>query len=249
MAFTSIGSLGSAASVSADQTSIVLTTSAACEVGHLALFFLACDNAQGLDIDEGAVASVADSGGNTWSKLIEFPNGQGLAQAGAVISLWYTIATAQINNGGTITATFSNAASRDAVACSAWEYSLGTSAIALAGSTSLAIDAGDIGQPITLSGLASAAYLWIRAQAIEASGNNLGTQTSGWTKITASTASTGVVATSMVLDGEFKISTGTSETSDPSGSAVRDSAAVLIALAEYTPAAGGNPNLLLMDCG
>ncbi len=240
MAWGIVGSLGTATSTSANQSSLVLTTSATLEVGNVGIINVSCDNHQTTDGDEVAVTSVVDSAGNTWTKFLEYCNGQGTAQAGATTSIWRTIATSQLNSGGTITANFSNAASRDACSATADEFTIASgSTLSLDSSTTLSIDAAASGSALTLSGLTSRERLWYRGQASEMNTDPQGTVTSGWTASTLANANTGTGATSMCASGEFIIATAAGVTSDPSINSSRDCAAVLLAIREIVLAPAG----------
>src|SRR5678815_381854 len=99
MAFGIGSAAGTANSTVNDQASLALTTTGLISVGELAVLSVAVDNNQGADIDEGAVSSVTDTGGNLWVKALELANGQGGAQLGSVCSVWYSVITVQLNIG------------------------------------------------------------------------------------------------------------------------------------------------------
>lgn len=76
MAFASVGTLGTGLSSGNNQTSLVLTTSAAAEAGNLVVLCVAVDNNQTTDGDSTAVSGITDSaGGNTWTRAKGFANG------------------------------------------------------------------------------------------------------------------------------------------------------------------------------
>src|SRR3990172_7887890 len=94
MAFASVGTLGSAQDKTAG-TTIQMTTSAAAEAGNLVIVVVARD-------EGGLISSISDSaGGNTWKNAADVENA-----AGSAASIWYSVLTNQIANGGTITANF-----------------------------------------------------------------------------------------------------------------------------------------------
>lgn len=247
MAIASVGSLGSVGDTSAG-TSIALTTSATAEAGNLVVVAVGKDNTATADSQTSEVSSITDSaGGNSWAKLGEYCNGEGAAAAGAVVSLWASILTNQIASGGTITANFSDSPASSAI--SAWEFTIGT------GSTisvdSLQVLANDLADPgsMSISGLSSVERLYVRATAVE---RNTGTWTvtSSYTAMAIGLANTGTAATSMEVGGEFRILTGTGDTSDPTWAGA-DNASVYVAVLETAaPPPGGAANLLmLMGCG
>lgn len=236
MAFASIGTLGTGANTTAN-TTLVLTTSAAAEAGNLVVLVIGKDNASTVDAETSEITGIADSaGGNTWVKYGEYCNGQGAANAGATVSVWTCIVTNTISSGGTITATLSD--TRTVKAMTAWEFSVGAgSTVSLAGTLQvLANDALDPGS-MSISGLTSKEYLFVRGVSHEGSVGLL-TATTSYTKFTDILGATGTAASSMASLGEFIILTGTGSTSDPTVSA-RDSASVFLAL-EEVPAATAN---------
>lgn len=239
MAIASVGTLGSVQSKTANQASLVLTTSATLEAANVGVILIAVDNNAAVDGDEGAVTGVVDSAGNTWSKLGEFTNAQTGAQLGATISVWMVKATTQLTSGGTITASFNNTASRDASAATAWEYTVGANkTLGVEGTNAtLANDAADPGSMNVTT--ANISCLRIRASA----GENNNT-TTNWTKTAAFTSNFdangttgGGAATNMQVRGEWLISTSTGQASDPT-QASADWASIYIALKEvavFTP--------------
>lgn len=235
MAWGSVGSLGTVGSATVNQTSLVLTTTATLEAGNVGVLIISVDNNQTTDGDEGAVSGVQDSAGNIWSKGREYTNGQGGAQAGVTVSLWFVKATTQLTSGGTITASFTNSASRDASAASAWEFTVSAGAtVSVDGGADLAEDA--ISNPGSLDvTTANAERLRIRAVAEENNGATM-TATAGWTKFTDERSTGGGASnTKVAIHGEFQIVTGTNAASDPSGLAANaDLASVYVALKAVT---------------
>lgn len=114
--------IGAGGSKTVDQSSVALTTTADALAGDLVVLVVGVDNNAAGGGDEGAVSSITDSaGGNTWLKLKEHsPNLS--AQAGTVCSVWYSILANTISSGGSITANFTNASSRDASAILATKW-------------------------------------------------------------------------------------------------------------------------------
>lgn len=244
MAFTSVGSLGTVNSITADQSTLVLTTSATLEKGNFGIVLIAVDNNQTTDGDEGAVSGVVDSVGNTWTKGAEFTNGQGGANAGATVSLWWCIPGTQLTSGGTVTATFTNVTARDKSAASAWEFTIGAGvSVAIEGTPgTLANDGADVGSlNVTTSNIAC---LRVRAIGHEGDTGTISVNTSGWTTITVSHAVGGTASSSMTVVGEFHISTGTGDASDPTLSdTTRDNASVYVAFKETNNPFVKTPNI------
>lgn len=185
--WNSVGTLGSKNSETANQASLVLNPTAQLDTDNTGACLIAVDNNQTTDGDEAAVSSVTDSGSNTWIKAREFTNGQGTAQTGATVSLWYTKVTGNVAaSSGNITANFSNSTSRDAAAISCWEFSNTISGytISVAGGSDLANDAADPGA-ITLGSLASVEYLWLHGLAGEGTNSDAYTWDADYTQFTA----------------------------------------------------------------
>ena len=246
--WSSVGSLGSASSKSANQASLVLNTNAVLEAGKVAVVLIAVDNAQTTDGDENAVTGITDTAGNQYFKAREFTNGQGAGQGGACVSVWYTKATAQLNAGQQITATFSNNTLRDASAISAWKFALALDGVvSVENSAILANDGADPGS-LDLT-VAFGEYLWVRAQAHERPQSDTFTKTVAYQGTFDKNGTTGGgAATNMTVAGEFDIVIGTSNPSNPAWSNAADEASALVAF-KLTPSASPSviDNVALSD--
>lgn len=228
--FASVGTVGTATEASSDN-SITLTTSAV-PVGNLLVLAIAVDNNGTTDADHGEITGVTDSGGNVWTKAREYTNGQGAANAGATISVWFAKVTTALGSGDAITVALST--SKTAKAISAWEFSLSGSAstVSVESGTEEASDNADAGS-LAISGLAPRNYLFLRAIAIEAGSANISAATANFTQITQD-GNGGGAASGMAVVGEFRILNGTGATSNPTlADTGRDNASVFVAL-KYT---------------
>lgn len=238
MSWASVGNLGSLGVKAADQASLVLTTIAAIQVDNVGVIMIGVDNFQTTDGDEGAVTGVVDSAGNTWTKALEFTNGQGAAQAGITCSVWYVKAGIELPLGGTITASFSNPTSRDASCVRAWEFTIGAGNVVTVEATgTLANDGADPGSlDVTTP---NAEFLRLRVTALEIDSGAAVTATVGWTNMvsTGSRTSGGVSDTNVKISSEYKISTETSSASNPTVD-VADCASCYVAFKEAAPAGG-----------
>lgn len=228
MAFASVATLGSSQEKTSD-TSLVLTTSATLQVGNLAVLAIALDNFAGADGDNGEIASVVDSAGNTWVEVIEHTNSQGSAAAGATVALWYTIATSELASGGTITITLGNAVT--AKAASAWEFTTAAASLSIGGSTQVLNDGADPAA-ISLASLPSREYLWVHALAEEVPNTAGYTEDADYTSMTADGTTGGSGPTNMRIRAGFRIMTGTGDTVDVGGGGSSDSVQVFAALYE-----------------
>lgn len=233
MAFSLKGAGGSANSATANQASTTLTTATTNgAAGDLAVLRIAVDNNQTTDGDESAVTSVSWTAG-TWVKAAEFTNGQGSAQAGATCSVWYCNLNAAFNTGGTITINFANAASRDASACALEYFTMAAGKKASVEATNtLAADGAAAGSlDATTSNIAC---LRIRAIASESSTATALTKTAAFTAVLGQNLTTGGgSASNMGVRGEYLISTGTGQASNPTaGAGSVDHASVYVAFKE-----------------
>ena len=217
MAITDKGSLGATGSSANNQATLVLTTALTIAVGELAVIVVAVDNLGTADGDNGEVTSVTNSGtAATWIKAKQFSNAQGAAQAGACVSIWYAIPTVEIASGATITITFSNATTSDAsgVTGRVFQTSLSNGWFFDASLTNtLANDAADPASlDVTTPNLH---YVRIRGIAAEVGNNTNLTPTTNFTAwANGNSATTGTTA-EMCARAEHRISTATSDASNP----------------------------------
>ncbi|MBI4085513.1 MAG: hypothetical protein HY432_03360, partial [Candidatus Liptonbacteria bacterium] len=173
------------------------------------------------------------AGGNTWTKGGEYTNGQGGAAAGATVSVWYSVITNTIPSGGTITATLGSAVV--AKAMTAWEFDIdaGNTISVVAGTLqTLAVDGTQPGS-MTISGLTSGEYLFVRGIGRESGGSSAFTPTASYTALTQAESATNGIG-GIRAGGEFRIVTATGETSNP-GWDNRDMASVFFALRTEAP--------------
>ena len=231
MAITSGGTIGSVQDKTAG-TSFALTTSAQLAAGQIGIIAVAKDNTATSDGNTSEVTSITDGSSNSYVLLREFCNAQSGSNAGATISLWRTRARTTLASGGTITINL--AASKTAKAASIWAFNVGTNmTLQLIGTgQDLANDGADPGS-MTISGLASQEYLFVRAIAGESDNTNDLVGTLLYTTITPNQTSGNPVASNMGVRGEFHVLTGTGDTSDPLWTSFSgDAASVYVALVE-----------------
>lgn len=237
MAFSLKGSGGTVNSAAANQSSVVLTTATTAGAsGDLAVIRYALDNAQTTDGDEGAVTGIVDSAGNLWVKAVEFTNGQGGTQAGAVCGIWYSNVTAPLPTGSTITLSLTNNTLRDASAVGLEYFTKAAGTVAAIEGTpgTLAADGAAAGSlDVTTSNIAC---LRIRAIASESSTATALTKTAAFTAVLGQDLTTGGSSTSnQGIRGEYLISTATGQASNPTaGAGSVDHASVYVAFREDT---------------
>jgi hypothetical protein len=210
-------------------TSISTGINATVEVGNLAVCVVASDNIGTSGADNNDHTTVEDTfGGNTWTQAREFTNAAA-AGAGATVSVWWSVVATQLTlGGGTLTANFSGSPSASNIVC--WEFTKGTGTVTLAtGGQDEQVDGGDAGS-MTISGLTSREYLFVRGIAVEADRPGFSANTASYTAIIGIGTTGGGGASNMQALGEFIIATATGHTSDPTVGASADNASVFVAL-------------------
>lgn len=227
MTIASVGTLGTVNDTSAG-TTVVLTTSAAAEAGHLVVIVVAKDNLGTTKGQTSEITGITDSaGGNTWTLAGEYCNSPtGAANDGVTCSVWFSVLTNQINSGGTITATMSSSTTNSGI--TAWEYTIGAGNTVMRAGT-IVTDGRE--NNATLAALTcapglSAEYLYVRGIGIE--GTVSFTVASGFTQFTDSNGA-------ITALGEFVIETSSSRACAASSiSNLRDHANVFFALKEVS---------------
>lgn len=235
MAFASVGNIGRNNSTTAGLT-LTVTAAAQLDAGNLGILAIAVDNQSTTDGNTSEISTVVDTALNTWTKLREFCNSQGASNAGATVSVWYTIADANLPiTTGVVTITLAN--SKTSKAATIREFTIGAgNTISLAGQTDLATDGAANPGSMTISGLSNQEYLFFRGIAGEINAQIVVTPTTGFAAIQRSEADTGTGGTSVTADGEWRILTDTSSTSNPTGTTSADHASTFLAIQEVVPA-------------
>lgn len=248
MAFAEIAGGAATQSALANQTlTPVRSYTESYPVGTLMLIFIACDNNQTTDGDEVAItnSTLVDFPGNVFTKAKAFTNGQGTAQAGATVELWWCVTTVAINALDAIPqGTFSNSASRDACVIGYKGFSIGAGkTVAIEGTpATLANDAADPGSLNVTT--ANIECLRVRCIAAETNSSTALTVSPGWTALPSNQTASGGATANIAFRGEFFISTATSGASDPTFTAV-DSASVYVAFKEVATSPIPDRNLVI----
>lgn len=227
---------GVAVSKVADQASITSAVVAGGNMvaGSVTIITVVVDNHATVDGDEGAVVSVTDTKGNTYFKAAEFANGNGAAQTGVTVSVWFSLLTTTLVLGAdTCTATFSNSSSRDASCITNRNFTITAgNRVSVSQVQTVADDATDPSAQ-TIAGLISNEYLFYHMLGAEAPTTDTYTLTAGYTDATNIGTSGGAADSNVQLRGEFRILTGTGDTVNiASVTADRDYAQVYIAFLE-----------------
>lgn len=221
------------------QTTVSATTNFAISAGQLIVILVATDNVDTTDL-ESSRHSTCTVNGEGATKAIEFTNGQGSADAGATISVWYLVAGSNMAAASAVVGTLSEGKDAKAITLYAFDWNTAYS-ISVDGTATLANDAADPGS-LTGTGTLNVPHLWIRGIALEESNTTVGvmTPTSGWTNIPGIGTTGGAAATNMSVRGEFKIATGTGSGASNPTAVAADCASVVVGLAASLPDGAGS---------
>lgn len=214
------------------------------EAGNVAFVACAGDNVTTSDGNSNDHLIVSDSAGsNTWIKAYEFTEGTGGAAGGATISLHYSKLTTQLTSGSsTITCNYGSSLVDRAIHL-VQEFTIGAgSVVSIAGTPQGgASNGGDAGN-LTISGLTSGEYLFVRAIATESNAaTSISTHTTGYSPPddpadACNNTATGGEATDMGACSEWRIFTGTGDSSNPTlVDTTNDNASVYVAFKEAAP--------------
>jgi hypothetical protein len=232
---TIASAIASGTSTSSSSSLATGVMGAAVAAGNVVFVMVAKDNVSTTDGNTNEVTSVTDTKGNTYTKALEFCNGQAAAAGGATIALYYSKLTTGLTTSDTVTANFSSAIVAKVVYAQGFSMTSTTSTVAIDKTATQADDATDPSS-MALSGLTSGInYICIRCVAAETNVTTW-TLTSGFGTM-SNTGTTGGSATSnMRAAGEYLFGSSlTSATSNPTLSAV-DCASIFVAFKEV-PAA------------
>jgi len=203
--------------------------------GNVVFLWFAGDNTATVDGNDGLLSSVTDSGSNVWVVDRCFTNSQAAAAAGATGCIAHSKLTTTLTTAtGQITANFASITAKGFVT-KQFTITAGNVVSVVGTPGDLANDAADPGA-ITVGSLASAEHLWVRVSALERPTGGTWTITTGFTTSTCNGTTGNPAASNMDACGEFIVATATTETSDPTGTAV-DSASTFIAFNEAVPSA------------
>lgn len=220
------------------------------EVGNVMLCVFGIDNTGTADGTSSEIASVTDSSSNTYNFLAAFRNGQGAAAAGAQVEAWYSILGTLLSSGSsTITLTTANTITDKVMQCI--EFTIGAgNIITIEGAIQTgASDNADAGS-LTISGIVSLEYLFLRGIAPESNAATSMTATASYTLYPGAgclNTLTGGEASDMGSCGEWRILTATGDTSDPTlVGTTNDNASIYMALKEAAPPATA-PQVIVID--
>ncbi|MGQ0565590.1 MAG: hypothetical protein ACT4OK_11035 [Gemmobacter sp.] len=178
-------------------------------------------------------------GTGSWTKVAEYTNGEGAAGAGVTTSLWIFDASGSVPTGTTITINLAEAVVDKCCSGHVFARDSDKKLRIVAGSSPQfsEVDAATGFGSSTISGLTSKQYLFIRALGKEANSTGNITPTSSYGTFGAQRSRND--ASAVLVRGERRVVTTTSQTSNPSMSVTGDTAGIFVAIEEYVPT--GNP--------
>lgn len=237
--FASRGSMGTGTSKVDGTTVAISSTAQTANATDLVVVIIASDNVDTTDVETTHWSCVDSTGGNTYTRIGEYVNGEAAANAGVQVSLFYSRLATQLASGGSITCTTDSTTVAKQIR--GWRFTTGNTVSVQTSATPANADQASP-PSMAISSLTEQQYLFFRAGAIE-SDNSVGTYstTSGFTSIPRSGTSGGGEQSNVSTYGEFIITTATGATSDPnfSGGTSRDNSNWFVALKEDAAAGGG----------
>lgn len=231
MAWTDGGQIVGGASTANNQANLTVATTAAVNTGEVAIVMVCVDNITTGSGDTGEVSGVT-IGGVAMTKILQNTRDGGAAQAGSTVSLWilHNLGS-NIASGSNVVATFTNNTTSDASAMTGRKFTVASgktySIDGTNSSTSATTNPGSL--DVTTD---NSSHLRVRAIGCEFDTTQALTVTASWTAFTeAGSAATGTT-TEQVIEGEFRIVTGTNGASAPTLGSACDNASVYAALSE-----------------
>jgi len=231
MAFTAVGAYGTGQVKTAGAVVELFQPNLTLAVGNLLVVTIANDNTQTTDGASTSVTSVVGSHSGTFTKAAEITNGAGAAAAGVACSIWYKRITTAVNPfDDTITITCAAGVVAKAAGCYIFNSDQAQISVAQVLTSVNDTDPGTM----TISGLTSRSYLFIRADATER--GNYGYLTStNYTAFMQNTTNEPGDATDVSIGAEYRIFTGTGDTTDPV-TGTPESASVYVAFTDASAA-------------
>lgn len=211
MAWTAVGSYGTDQNKTAGTGMSLFQPGSSIAAGSVIVVTIACDNVQTTDGNSSTVTSVVGNYSGTFTKALEYTNGEAAAAAGATVSLWYAYIPTLISAFNDQIDVSINAAVA-AKACGAYIFSNTGGACVVAASAGSASDVDPAS--MTISGLTSREYLFVRADATERGNYGYGNSTN-YTVFMQNTTTDPGNATDIAIGAEYRIFTGTGDTTDP----------------------------------
>lgn len=200
------------------------------------IILVAMNNIDTVDGQGSTAAKITDTKGNYWRKIGEYTNTVGgVAADGATISAWLAILSVDLLTSDTITISFTTLVTAKAVSALKFNATNPNNLRLVPSSLqTLSNDNSDAGS-MSISGLTSKEYFFVRAIASETDTATVSSNTSSWSAGLALSSGTGGAKQGhMCLNSEYLVSTATGATSDPTMTDVTsDRASLLFAIEEF----------------
>ena len=232
MAITSVGNLGTNGSASNNST-ITLATGIALTAMDWILVHATSNNTSTVDGDNSEVTSVTDTRGNSYIKVGERTNSNGVAGTGLTVSLWRTQVVSDIVAGDlTITFTYASARANKAISGHVFRSSTLSDNIRLqVGIIPDETDgSNDFGSVLHIGTIPPEQVIYYRALGKITNSTTQITPTTDFTAVTNIRSSSAAAARSTY--GEFVIQNSDGKTSNPTLAVVGDTAGVFVTIAE-----------------
>jgi hypothetical protein len=176
-------------------TTATITYDISLAAGKLVILVVNSDNVGTTDGDLGDHASVSDGTGNIFLKTAQFTNGQGNNGAGVTTSIWFCVLkNAVTGNSTSITVSFSANVTAKTLMTGYYNIAAGNT-IAIAGIANAVIDNNKPGS-LSISGLTSREYLFIRSSAVESAAAATLSGSTGYTALNSANVLRGWAGTS-----------------------------------------------------
>lgn len=205
-AFSAITTRGSAVTGTGNNSSISVSPTANITVGKVAFFAVVTDNQSTTDGCDGALHTLSGSAGNTWMKLLECTETDGVSDDGVTVSLFYTKVATQISTTDSVTVSFQS--SRSDIIGMLFEVTVG------AGNT---VNLEQLGTGVaslsaSVSGMTSREYLLIGHSGSEGEDNAKTPDADYLERFDLITTTSGVLDSNIAAHVQTRIATLTSDT-------------------------------------
>jgi hypothetical protein len=182
--------------------------------GNVGVCVLATDNIGTASGDNDDHTSVTDSDGNTWTQRAEMTNA-GNANASCTVSVWTTVAGADLAAPDTIRFNFASAVTAKSVECREFTKGAGNVVSVVGTTTTDEANNTDV-QSLASASVSSGSYLFFRGICWEGDADTTGmTATTDFTSCGYTSTDGGGESGNMGVSCEYRIVTSTQQTSDP----------------------------------
>lgn len=231
MAWSAVGGYGSGQTKVSGTTLDLYQPVTVIAAGTVIVVTIAADNVQTTDGSSALVSSVNGSYSGAFTKALEYTNGAGAAGAGVTCSVWYKRVATQIAAGNdNIVITLGSAVAARCASAYMFTNTGSTCTVAAVSGSADDVDPG----VMTISGLTSREYLFVRAVATERGNYGFGASTN-YTSFGQNTTTSPGDGSDVAIGAEYRILTGTGDTTDPI-TGTPESASVYVAFMDVAAA-------------